>query len=268
MRSELDIPDFEVEHCVAGTVVYPPGGKYGPRFYRDIQLVLLHSGSMEVDIDGQSYKVRPGHVMLLAPGQTITILFHKHEDSWHRWITLAPTVDIRGGVPALYALPRVIPLSSTMNQLVDLMLNRQNDPTAAYGRLQIDFGLAALRMYAEDCIRRDTPLSHPAILAVQSFVGEKYGGKLELSHMAHSANVSPSHLIRLFRERVGISPMQYLWNFRLERGLELLRTTGLTVGEIADRCGFSNQFHFSRMVKKRTGKTPTGYRAEYWTGDP
>ena len=45
-------PSLVVESANAGTVVYPPGGKFGPRIQQDLQLVMLHTGSLEIDIDG------------------------------------------------------------------------------------------------------------------------------------------------------------------------------------------------------------------------
>ncbi len=267
MSMVFTIPHFEMEDCIPGTVVYPPGGKYGPRINREIQLVLLHSGSMEVNIDGTEHKVKPGYAMLILPGQTVSITFSKHSDSWHRWVSLTPIIDIRQLVPELFNLPLLCPISWSLNQLIDLMLNQQRLDTLAYRTLQRTFGLAAIQIYAEDSQYRASPDNHPALLTVKSFIGNQFKQKLDLAHLAQSANISPSHLIRLFREHEGISPVQYLWLFRVERGLELLRTTGLSVGEIANQCGFSSLFHFSRLVKKRTGETPTEIRALFWSGD-
>lgn len=120
---DMAIPHFEMEDCIAGTVVYPPGGKYGPRVYREIQLVILHSGSMEVNIDGTVHKVKQGHVMLILPGQTVSITFTKVHESWHRWVSLPPVINIHGIIPELFNLPFICPISLYLNQLIDLMLN-------------------------------------------------------------------------------------------------------------------------------------------------
>jgi quercetin dioxygenase-like cupin family protein len=41
-----------------GEVVYPPGGRLGPRWQRDVQLVLVHEGTMSVTVDGRSRPIQ------------------------------------------------------------------------------------------------------------------------------------------------------------------------------------------------------------------
>lgn len=57
------LPSVEVNKTFVGNIVYPPGGRYGPRLQADIQLVLLHTGSMEVRIDGITHAVPPAPCM-------------------------------------------------------------------------------------------------------------------------------------------------------------------------------------------------------------
>ena len=58
--------------------------------------------------------------------------------------------------------------------------------------------------------------------------------------------------------------MRYVWEARTRRGAQLLRETGLTVSEIAYRCGFQTPFHFSRWVKQVHGMSPKEFRAQAW----
>ncbi|MFD0697427.1 AraC family ligand binding domain-containing protein [Paenibacillus sp. GCM10027628] len=48
-------------------IVYPPGGRFGPRLQQDIQLVLLHTGQMDVSIDGELHNAQSGNVVILKP---------------------------------------------------------------------------------------------------------------------------------------------------------------------------------------------------------
>lgn len=80
----------------------------------------------------------------------------------------------------------------------------------AYHSLQRTLGLAAIQIYAEDSQYRSSPDNHPAILAFKSFIGDQFKESMNLADLAQSANISPSHLTRLFRKKQGISPIQYL----------------------------------------------------------
>ena len=48
----IEYAAFRAASAYAGSVVYGPGGTYGPRRQHDLQLVLVHTGAMEVTIDG------------------------------------------------------------------------------------------------------------------------------------------------------------------------------------------------------------------------
>ncbi len=85
-----------------------------------------------------------------------------------------------------------------------------------------------------------------------------------LAAAARAAAVTPQHLIRLFRAHDGVTPGRYLWQLRLERGAGLLAASGLTVAEIAERCGFKNPFHFSRLLRQRQGLSPRQLRQRAW----
>jgi AraC-like DNA-binding protein len=54
----------------------------------------------------------------------------------------------------------------------------------------------------------------------------------------------------------------------VERGAALLSATGLTVSQIADRCGFKNPFHFSRLLRKMQGVSPRQLRQRAWVETP
>jgi AraC family transcriptional regulator, arabinose operon regulatory protein len=78
--------------------------------------------------------------------------------------------------------------------------------------------------------------------------------------IARQVNLSPSRLRHLFKEETGQSPRQYLKYLRLDRAAVLLRTTFLTVKEVANEVGIANASHFARDFKKHYGVAPLTYR--------
>ena len=81
-------------------------------------------------------------------------------------------------------------------------------------------------------------------------------------HLAQRCGISEVYFRRLFREQTGTTPKQYVLNIRLQHAKRLLSETALSVGEIAERCGFSNPYHFSRTFREQTGTTPSNYRRQ------
>lgn len=264
MREEMPFSEISIEECIAGTVVYPPGGTYGPRYYREIQLILLHSGSMEVDVDGTHYRVRPGQIMLLLPGQTVYIAFDLSCPSWHRWITASPKDYGSDMHNRLNGMPCVLPISEQMNRLVDLSVLQQRMDTPEHRNVQDALVLTAIRLYAAESLGSDAIIANPLIREVKTFIHENYSEPLSMREVAERLNVSVSHLARVFKENEGITLIQYLWHYRVEHSLVLLRTTGLSIGEIAEQCGFKSRYHYSRMVKSLTGKSAREIRTVHW----
>ena len=96
------------------------------------------------------------------------------------------------------------------------------------------------------------------------YLEDHFGEDECLKGAARAAGITPQHLIRLFRQHYQVTPGRHLWQTRVERGAGLLAATGLTVSEIADRCGFKNPFHFSRLLRKMQGLSPRQLRQRAW----
>jgi AraC-like DNA-binding protein len=86
-------------------------------------------------------------------------------------------------------------------------------------------------------------------------------GSLSLKEVALRHGCSREHLARVFAQRVGTSPARFLKRARLERALELLRETRLSVRLVAEQCGFASKHTLARWVRLETGTTPGKYRA-------
>lgn len=83
---------------------------------------------------------------------------------------------------------------------------------------------------------------------------------LPLGELAHLAEMSVFHFARLFKLRAGVPPHQYVLRKRIDRAKELLGAPSPPIAEIAVRCGFSHQPHFTKAFHQITGVTPTEWR--------
>ena len=77
-------------------------------------------------------------------------------------------------------------------------------------------------------------------------------------------NVSERHLRRIFKRHTGeLTLGRLIINTRVKLSYELLMHTGMSIAEIAEKCGFSDQFVFSKSFKKATNLSPSNYRKAY-----
>ncbi|MEN6370761.1 MAG: helix-turn-helix domain-containing protein [Armatimonadota bacterium] len=95
---------------------------------------------------------------------------------------------------------------------------------------------------------------------VISLMEQSYAEPLTLERLAETAAMSPRNLIRRFRDGTGLSPIAYLIHLRIRRAAELLRSTDMSIGEIAGAVGMSDSSYFSRQFKAALGVSPRAFR--------
>ncbi len=96
---------------------------------------------------------------------------------------------------------------------------------------------------------------------VLDLVAARLEAPWDVARMASESGLSPSRFAHAFRAACGTTPRRWVEDRRIERAVQLLRATGLTVAEVAAKVGFDDPFHFAIRVKARTGRAPTGWRA-------
>ena len=99
-------------------------------------------------------------------------------------------------------------------------------------------------------------LSQSRLRQVKEYINEHLNWDLKLIELSAIAQLSPYHFLRLFKQRVGITPHQYILQQRIEQAKYLLQYSDLSIAEIAVRTGFSDQSHLTRCFKRKFGVTP------------
>ncbi len=111
-----------------------------------------------------------------------------------------------------------------------------------------------------------TFLSDGRLARVIDFMAAHFADPITLDQLANVAGISKYHFVRLFRERVGQTPLRHLSDLRLAAASRMLVTTGLRIGEIAMNCGYSSASVFATAFKARHGLSAAQYRARYGSG--
>ena len=90
-------------------------------------------------------------------------------------------------------------------------------------------------------------------------INENLEGRLTLREIAEVACMTPSYFSSVFKKFNGLSPWEYITIKRVERAVEMLRSTDMTKLEIAQRCGFSSSSNFYKAFFNVTGKRPSDF---------
>ena len=87
-----------------------------------------------------------------------------------------------------------------------------------------------------------------------------YAGKMTIPSLSAELCLTPDHFTRIFREGVGVPPVEYINRVRLHHALILLAETTLSVSEVAEKSGFFSMQYFYRIFRETLGNSPRSFR--------
>lgn len=112
-------------------------------------------------------------------------------------------------------------------------------------------------VYSSQDARKMTQL-RPAI----GYIDAHYDQPITLAEIAKASHLSVSRLAHLFKEQMGVTPIDYVTGVRIEQAKELLLGTDQNCTQIGFQAGYSNPSYFTRTFKLFVGMTPRQFRAQ------
>ena len=92
------------------------------------------------------------------------------------------------------------------------------------------------------------------------YIHGHFSEKLDVDMLAQMENMSSTTFREAFRKQTGLSPNEYIISQRISSACLLLTQTNMSVNDIAADVGYSDQYYFSRLFKKKTSLSPLKYR--------
>jgi len=119
------------------------------------------------------------------------------------------------------------------------------------------------RLCTEHATRREGVNKQASyIKAAIEFIRASFGKDISLSDVARFVGINESYLSREFRKYTGYTLVSYLNYVRCKEATKLLRETDLSIGEIAEHCGFGDKSYFSKTFKRYLGMLPCKFRRQ------
>jgi AraC-like DNA-binding protein/mannose-6-phosphate isomerase-like protein (cupin superfamily) len=245
-------------------------GPHDRHAHAEIQILFVIEGEMGMDVGRHRVRVGPGAGLVMLPGKR------------HRVNTPGPEVtDARAEIIDLRLTDGAGWPLATFARSVPAHRANQGDPAAvADGAKRLAAALethgpartarllsAVWEMLAELAAEPaaaaavDLPAGHDARPAVaEQFMADHLSDPIDVESVAGAVGLSRSQLTRLLMKHRGIGPAHLLRKMRVDRARHLLRTSTLSIKEIARVCGFATQHHFSRVFFEETGTRPSTER--------
>ena len=96
---------------------------------------------------------------------------------------------------------------------------------------------------------------------VEVYVEDHLAGPIRLQDLADAAGLSPFHFNRAFKRSLGLTPVGYVQDRRVERAKTLLKAARTQVIEVAAAVGYQDPTHFAALFRRHTGMSPSRFRA-------
>ncbi|PRA45283.1 AraC family transcriptional regulator [Ochrobactrum sp. MYb68] len=164
-------------------------------------------------------------------------------------------------------LPGADIADNTIRGLTEALLPALENPAQA-SRLFVDHVGLALAMhmaatYGTAELRAPAPTGGLApwqLKRAMAIMDSKLDGDIPIAVIAQFCGLSPSYFTRAFKISTGMPPHKWLLKRKVEKATNLLRTTRMSLSEIAVDCGFVDQSHFTRVFSRAIGAAPGQWR--------
>lgn len=266
------------------------GDSYEIFFYQDRHLgpVALHhhdfyevyfflGGSVDYQVEGQTYRLQPGDLLLISPLELHQPIIHPDRDPYQRivlWISpdflhqhstantsLVHCFDI--SCPTHTNLLRLPPqqqeqIRATLDELLHQTENDQYGRDVLCPALLLQFLVLLNRLIPSESGSPRQEKEPTLTDRVIAYIGEHYSQPLSLDSLAEQFFVSKYHLSHEFAHVMGVSVYRYITLKRLLMAKQML-SAGLRPTKVYEACGFGDYANFYRAFKSEYGCSPTEF---------
>ena len=217
--------------------------------------IYIIEGTCILESDGEEIFLAPGALIYLPAGSHHAMTVTSEEIEFYR-IDFTVTVD---GEVTLF--------SNRPTKLADAVSAKCYEAMAAleqeciHGDNRIVKVEKLCAIFSTLCTA--SPTSHCKKLeAAIHYLDAHFTENVSCHHLAALCFLSTAQFYNLFRERLGMTPLEYRDRLLLRHAKAMLETGEATITEVANTLGFTSVAYFSRFFKKHTGTSPSAYTGQ------
>ena len=211
------------------------------------------AGAGTVICNGESYRVEKGDAYILPAGSNHRYYPDK-QDPWEKkWMNVSGALCER--LTDVYSIGGTVHFPKTdieylFDELFDYLANHPAD-SETNGFAAVIFHRIVQRLAA------GSEKKHIGIAAnIKSFIDGNIYGKINAELVAERFGFSVSQLGRLFKKEYGVTVYSYILGQKIDMAERLLKSSSLSLKEIAETLGFTDEHYFNNIFKKKRGITP------------
>ena len=218
-------------------------------------------GQGTVKIEEESFSVSQGDIYIL-PRNRSHFIFARKEAPWiKRYFRLTGTLPemlLKSyNLENRYFFPqcREEHFQHIFQEMIELFRLKSHDMNDRAALL-----LLQLIQYLANRASGEVPLTTQA-LKIRHYLDRMLYGKLNLDRMSRDLSIPRNRIIQVCREELKRTPYDYFLARKIDIAKSMLNVRDIRISEVAAKLNFTDQYHFSRVFKQKTGTSPSDFRA-------
>ena len=261
-----------------------------PHFHEDIEMVTVTSGTIAYSVNGKTIVLHEGDTIFVNSNQIhysmsiteeiaryIIFIFNPSIISTSLAVEMNAVRPITGNHDLTYL--RFNSLNEFTQEIAELMVSLpdiRRDPFQITKTLFSIWDIILKQSTVKDLIEEngnDAADTHSKFLKQMMFyIQNNFRDPITLDDFAGNVNISRSLCNKIFKQYAQESPIGYVMHFRARKAAELLRSSNMSLTEIAEHTGFNGASYMSEIFKKYFNTSPAKYRKNWTnpnnTGEP
>ena len=215
-------------------------------------------------IDDKIYRFSRNSITFIP--SSIPHIAQSLNDSPSKWKYLTIDWEKLFGYKEISIFPNIVNNNDNMALLVELIYKevekKESDYLSVVTHLFKALFQQLMRYVTTESAQHHADSDNDKIYAAICFISSNYNQKFSIDNLAAANNYSVNYFRKIFKKYTGMSPLDYIINFRLQVASSLLRNTSKSILEIAEDSGFQTLSSFNRYFKKKYGTTPSKWRSD------
>lgn len=232
--------------------------KYGPEIRNHFLFVLVNEGEANFHRNGRIVNLKAHDFLVMCPGERI---YYEAKTPWSiQWLGLyGNAVNKYMNILSVNGENPIIHLKNfrEVETIMDKIYSIAEDNSECSKTMQIGLIYQFFSILLKDQKNVNT---QDIVESAMRIIDYNLNTEITVEEIASTLHIDPSHLTRVFKSSVGISPKQYMLNKKLDYAKTLLTETSASIFDVAQSIGYTDQLYFSRIFKNKEGLSPSKFR--------
>ena len=254
------------------------GYTFHRHMHSTIEIYRILSGECNMDIRSETVHCRQNDFIMILP-DVVHSLYNKESDCSFQHVHFNPDLFSKivledNGIHPVTLLHTVLfsqhsyyyfPSDPIIDRMLGRLISLYSSSDSLFSAANINITLICLMMHILEKSWQDRKSSFPQrqnsyIAYTLNYVREHYAEKIMQEDISRQLHVSARYLRKIFNDYMGLSLSSYINIFRINRSIELMQDSKLSLTDIAFRVGFTNSQRYSKVFMQIINTTPSQYR--------